>query len=183
MDTTPSASNRIRWLPAALGFLTLIGLGALLAFGIAYARGGSSPKLEAAHDFTVPLYAGGSGTFTLSQHRGHPVVLNFWASWCPPCRAEFPALQATADKYKDQGLVLVGVAIQDTENDARAFLKEQNTTYLAGQDMTGQVALDYAITALPATLFITPDGRIYKKWLGQIDETRLTIFIEELLKS
>ena len=183
MDTTTSTPSRIRWVPAILGFLALIGLGALLAFGIAYARGTSGPKLEAAPNFTVPLYAGGSGAFTLSEHRGHPIVLNFWASWCPPCRAEFPALQAAANRYSDQGLVLVGVAIQDTEDDARAFLKEQNTTFFAGQDLTGQVALDYGITALPATLFITPDGRIYKKWLGQIDETRLNTFIEELLKS
>ncbi len=183
MDTTKSPLTHIRWLPAALGFLALAGLGALLAFGIAYARGGSSPKLEAAPDFTVPLYSGGAGSFTLSQHRGHPVVLNFWASWCAPCRAEFPALQAGADKYNDLGLVVIGVAIQDTGDDARAFLKEQNTTFFAGQDMTGQIALDYTITGLPATFFITPEGRIYKKWLGQIDETRLNTFIEELLKT
>ncbi len=181
--TTRSASTRIRWQPAALGFLALAGLGALLAFGVAYARGGGSPKLEAAPDFTVPIYSGDAGQFTLSQQLGHPVVLNFWGSWCPPCRAEFPALQAVADQYEEEGLVVFGVDVQDTEVDARAFLDEQGTTFLTGPDTTTQVTIDYNVIYFPTTLFITRDGLVYKRWVGQIDEATLTTFIEEILKS
>ncbi|MSQ22305.1 MAG: TlpA family protein disulfide reductase [Dehalococcoidia bacterium] len=183
METTATTRSGIRWLPALFAFAAFVALGVLLAYAVSQARGGGGPKLEPAHDFTVPLYTGGPGSFTMSEHRGHTVLLNFWASWCAPCRAEFPVLQAAADKYKDQNLVVVGVAINDSEDEARLFLEQQNTTFLAGHDLTGQVALAYTITGLPATFFITPDGRIYKKWLGQIDETRLTTFIEELLKS
>lgn len=168
-----------------------LGLGALLAIGVPLLRNGvfgSSGStisqdlgLKSAPDFTVPLYSGGEGSFTLSEQKGHPVVLNFWASWCPPCLAEFPALQAASDKYAGQGVIVFGAAVQDTEAEAKAFLQAQATTFKTGPDLAGKLVLDYAITGLPATYFITRDGHIYKKWVGQIDEERLDTFIQELL--
>ena len=103
--TYPSIVRRI-----TLGIVAVIfaGIGALIAFGLFQLQnnagnGPSTGDLEPAPDFTVPLYSGGAGDFTLSDHLGSPVVVNFWGSWCPPCRAEFPALQAVADEYKDRG--------------------------------------------------------------------------------
>ena len=89
-------------------------LAAVLVVSIACGSGGSSGStqtddLDPAPDFTTILYSGGTGEFTLSEQLGHPVLINIWGSWCPPCRAEFPALQQAWDKYKDQGLVLFGV--------------------------------------------------------------------------
>ncbi len=183
MDSTTQARTSIRWLPLAIGTVAFVALGALLAFGLAQARGNTSTlNLQPAPDFTVPLYSGGTGQFTLSDHLGQPVVLNFWGSWCPPCRAEFPALQAIADQYSDGEVVVFGVDVQDTEADAREFLEEQNTSFPTGPDLTGEITLSYTITNMPTTFFITRDGEILKKWQGMIDEANLTTFIEELLE-
>ncbi|MBI4202665.1 MAG: TlpA family protein disulfide reductase [Chloroflexi bacterium] len=193
MDTMsskpPSPSPKVssRWLPVAIVFILFLLSGAALAFGVSTVRddsplSASQPlRLKPAPNFTVPLYSGGEGSFTLSEHKGHPIVINFWASWCPPCRAEFPALQAAATTYAGQGVVVFAVAIQDTEAEAKAFLQEQRTTFLTGPDLDGSIAMDYTITGLPATYFITADGLIYKKWVGEIDEQRLDTFIQELL--
>ena len=183
--TYPSIVRRI-----TLGIVAVIfaGIGVLIAFGLFQLQnnagnGRSTSDLESAPDFTAPLYSGGAGDFTLSDHLGSPVVVNFWGSWCPPCRAEFPALQAVADEYKDRGLILFAVDVQDTEENARAFLEEQGTTFLTGPDLTGQISLDYQVLSMPTTYFITRDGKILRDWAGQIDEARLTTFIEEILNT
>ena len=183
--TYPSLVRRVTLVIAAVIFA---GIGALIAFGLFQLQNnpGNSPStgdMEPAPDFTAPLYSGGSGDFTLSDHLGSPVVVNFWGSWCPPCRAEFPALQAVADEYKDRGLIVFGVDVQDTEENARAFLEEQDTTFLTGPDLTGQISLDYQVLSMPTTYFVTRDGKILRSWAGQIDEARLTTFIEEILNT
>ena len=69
------------------------------------------------------------------------MVLNFWASWCPPCRAEMPAFERIWQEYRDQGVIFVGVAgVLDTEEDARAFAEKVGVTYLLGRDATGQIS-------------------------------------------
>ena len=130
-----------------------------------------------------PFIRAATGDFTLSDHLGSPVVVNFWGSWCPPCRAEFPALQAVADEYKDRGLIVFAVDVQDTEENARAFLDEQDTTFLTGPDLTGRISLDYQVLSMPTTFFVTRDGKILRSWAGQIDEARLSTFIEEILNT
>ena len=97
--------------PIARSYRLAALLAAVLVVSIACGGGGSSDPtqtddLDPAPDFTTVLYSGGTGEFTLSEQQGHPVVLNVWGSWCPPCRAEFPDLQQAWDQYKDQGLVL-----------------------------------------------------------------------------
>ena len=183
--TYPSIVRRVT---LAITAVIFAGLGALIAFGLFQLQNnaGNSPStgdLEPAPDFTAPLYSGGSGDFTLSDHLGSPVVVNFWGSWCPPCRAEFPALQAVADEYKDRGLIVFGVDVQDTEENARAFLDEQGATFLTGPDLTGQISLDYQVLSMPTTYFVTRDGKILRSWAGQIDEARLTTFIEEIFNT
>ena len=182
MSSATQVQSNIRWLPLLVGLVAFMALGGLLAFGLVQVRGGNTNLgLKPADDFTLSLYSGGPGQFTLSEQQGHPVVLNFWGSWCPPCRAEFPALQAVADQYEEEGLVVFGVDVQDSEVDARAFLDEQGTTFPTGPDIASRVTIDYNVINFPTTFFITRDGRVYKRWVGQIDETTLTTFIEELL--
>lgn len=181
MDSTTPSRSVTRWLPAVIGFVAMAGIGALIGYSLIQARGGGTLlDLKPASDFTVPLYSGGQGTFTLSSHLGQPVVLNFWGSWCPPCRAEFPALQAVFDEYRDDGLVVFGVDVQDTEADAKAFLGEQNTTFPTGPDLDNSITIEYRVSSWPTTFFITRDGEIHRKWVGQLDETRLAAFVEEL---
>ena len=186
MDASVQANPKIRrtltrYFAADVVAFLLIGV-----FGLVFAscQEGATQglNLEPAPDFTTNLYSGGTGEFTLSAYYGYPIVLNFWGSWCPPCRAEFPVLQHAANQYEAQGVVFFGVDVQDAEADARQFLTEEGTAFFTGPDLDNQISIDYRVTSFPTTFFITRDGNIYKRWMGLIDDKRLTENIEELLK-
>ncbi len=113
-----------------------------------------------APSFVMPAYARGE-VIRLDAFRGHPVVLNFWASWCPPCREETRILEAAYLKYGSRGLVIIGVDSQsDAAGDSLAFLRQRGATYPAGRDERGVVARAYRVSALPTTYFIGADGRL-----------------------
>ncbi|HIP71854.1 MAG TPA: TlpA family protein disulfide reductase, partial [Anaerolineae bacterium] len=94
-----------------------------------------------APDFTLTSFDG--ETITLSELRGQVVIINFWASWCPPCREEAPYLEATWRKYKDQGVVFIGVDYVDTETAALAYIEEFDITYFNGPDVGTRISYDY----------------------------------------
>lgn len=142
-------------------------------------RVGPSRPLPPAPDFTFTLFDGKE--LTLSDLRGSPVVLNFWASWCPPCRAEARDLERVWQAYRERGVVFLGVDIQDTEEDARAFLEEFGVTYPNGQDTTMEIAMSYEITGIPTTVLITSEGKVARRWVGAASERQLAAFVEELL--
>jgi cytochrome c biogenesis protein CcmG, thiol:disulfide interchange protein DsbE len=115
---------------------------------------------EVAPGFQIPAYDG-SGTIRLDAFRGHPIVLNFWASWCPPCRAEAGILEDAHLQFQSQGVVFVGVDMQsDTWAESRAFLRRHGITYSVGRDERGVVGRAYRVTSLPTTFLITADGRV-----------------------
>jgi cytochrome c biogenesis protein CcmG/thiol:disulfide interchange protein DsbE len=130
-----------------------------------------------APDFTLSLFDG--ATFTLSSHLaqdGRPVVLNFWASWCLPCRHEMPAFDAVAHDRPE--IFILGVAVQDTEPAARAFADEVGVSYSLGYDTEGTILEKYPTLGLPATWFITADGTVAEQWFGQLDKALLEEMIE-----
>ena len=104
----------------------------------------------------------------LSELRGQVVVLNFWASWCPPCRAEMPALQALHEQRGSQGVVVLAVnsTVQDREQAARDFAAEYVLTFPIGLDRDGQATRLYQVRALPSTFFIDRDGVIRRVVVG-----------------
>ncbi len=122
---------------------------------------------KAAPDFTLTLFDG--RTIRLSDFRGKVVFLNFWASWCPPCRAEARLLEQSWQRYKDQGVVFLGVDIQDREEDARRFIQEFGITYMNGRDPNNRIAIDFGVYGIPETFFIDKDGRITYKHIGALD--------------
>lgn len=148
--------------------------------GGALAQGAGSGRSYPAPDFTFTLFDGQEQT--LSDLRGKAVVLNFWASWCPPCRAEARGMERVWQTYQEKGVVFLGVNIQDSEKNARAFLKEFGVTYPNGQDTTGEIAASYGITGIPETFFITKEGKVSRRWIGAIGESQLAAFIEQLLR-
>ncbi len=133
---------------------------ATLAVGAALARG-EAPPVPA-----VTLAALDGPPVSLAALRGHPVVLNFWASWCIPCRDEAPLLEATWEEFRSQGLLVFGINTQDMETPARTFLKELHITYPTLRDSDGSVARLFGTTGVPETFFIGRDGRIRGKFPG-----------------
>jgi len=119
--------------------------------------------------------ASADGRVGISELRGVPVVLNFWASWCGPCREEAPRLQrAWREQARPAGVLMLGLAMQDVTSDARAFVREFAVTYPNVRDPTNQTARRYGVTGLPETFFISAAGQIVGHVVGVISERQLT---------
>ncbi len=164
---------------AIVGFIALFLVGLITNEPLTGASGAARVN-HPAPNFTLPLFSGGE--LTLSSLKGKPVVINFWASWCPPCRVEAPILEKVWQLYKDEGVTFVGVDIQDTEEDARAFIKEFGITYPNAKDASGRVTIDYGVSGIPVTFFVNREGLIVSRWVGDINETLLVDRIEEILR-
>jgi len=137
----------------------------------------------AAPDFTLDLLGGGE--VTLSDLRGKPVVVNLWASWCLPCRAEMPAIERVYRDYQDLGLVVLGVNTtnQDSEADAAAFVRQYGLTFPIPLDRDGSVSVRYALRGLPTTFFIDREGIIRSVVVGgPMSEAVIRSKVEDLLK-
>ena len=115
----------------------------------------------------------GDGRVNLEELRGTPVILNFWASWCVPCRVEAPFLERTWREQRSRGVLLVGLNMQDLIPDARAFMREFNDSYLNIRDPSNDVARRWGLTGLPETFFITADGRVVAHVIGVVSESQM----------
>ena len=128
--------------------------------------------------FTIPRYDADS-IVSLAALRGRPVVLNFWASWCLSCRDEARILEAGWQAHGHE-VAFVGVAVDDEESAARAFIQRYGKTYYLGPDIDGSIALDYGLHGVPETFFIGTDGRILARHIGPLTEADLERRIAEL---
>jgi len=158
----------VRWWKVVLVLGAVGGVVTLLAYGFT-----TDPRAipsiltgQPAPDFSLTLFDG--RTVRLSDFRGKVVFLNFWASWCPPCRVEAPLLEQSWQRYKGQGVVFLGVDIQDTEEAARRFIQEFGITYMNGRDPKNRIAIDYGVYGIPETFFIDRDGQITYKHIGAL---------------
>lgn len=133
------------------------------AISVALARG-LTPE---APQFVLPRLTA-EGTLDLASLRGRVVVINFWASWCIPCRDEAPVLEATWRRYRDRGVVVLGVNVQDLVPEALRFLQETQTTYPQVRDRDNTVYRSYGLTGVPETFFVDRDGRIVRKFPGAV---------------
>jgi peroxiredoxin len=172
-----------RWAPTVMLLLGAlwIPLTALEADAAAEARAAPFAGFFAP-DFSLESATGES--VTLSELRGQPVLVNLWASWCGPCRAEMPAMQRIYDRYRDQGFVVLAVNVtnQDRRAAALAFYKDLGLSYPLLFDVDGSVSAAYQLRALPSSFFILPDGRIQEVVIGgPMAEALLTIRVETLL--
>jgi cytochrome c biogenesis protein CcmG, thiol:disulfide interchange protein DsbE len=111
--------------------------------------------------------------FTLSDLKGHPVILNFWASWCVSCREEARFFEEFWQRYRESGLIVLGIAIQDTDESALQFAKTYGKTYPLGLDVDGKASLDYGVTGVPETFFIDRNGVVKYKEAGPMSVAML----------
>ena len=148
-----------------------------------------NPAANAIYDFPINFYQGrdvvGGETLLLSDLQGQPVVLNFWAGLCPPCRAEMPEFQHFADEYAGRALV-IGVDLGQffslgSQEDALQLLNELSVTYPAGYTDDAGVLPELGVTGLPATFFINKDGSLHRKWQGVLNGEKLAEITEEML--
>lgn len=163
-----------RWLVVA----SLLGILAILGFSLARASAGQVER-GAAPDFELTTFDG--QLIRLSDQRGKVVVINFWASWCIPCRNEAPVLEATWRDYRDRGVVFIGVDYLDTEREALAYIEEFDLTYPNGPDLRTRIAQAYRIQGVPETFFVDRLGMLRGVNIGPITEPQLEARIETLL--
>ena len=131
-------------------------------------RGDPGPRLAARVED-----AGADGAVTLEEFRGTPVVLNFWASWCEPCRDEARVLEDGWRASRQRGTLFLGLNMQDLTGDARAFMEELGASYPSVRDESNRVAIDWGVTGLPETFFVDADGDVVAHAIGAVSDEQL----------
>jgi len=134
-------------------------------------------------DFTLPLLGGGSAA--LSSYRGKVVILNFWATWCPPCRAEMPSMETLYQRFNAQGLEILAVDIGESASTVQQFVRSAAYTFPVLLDSANRVSSIYGIKAIPTTYIIDREGKRIGRVIGGItwDNQRVIAAIDALLKS
>ena len=179
---------RVKLGAQALAVVTVAALLGLLVWNLAHDDVSDLPSRVAAGEkpsapgFSLPRL-GAEGAVSLTTLRGKPFVLNFWASWCDPCAAEAPALEQAWRRYKERGLVVVGVNVNDFTSDAKGFVRKHRLTYPIVRDSSASTLGEYGLTGLPETFYVDRRGRVVAHSRGKVEEADLVAAIARTLKS
>jgi cytochrome c biogenesis protein CcmG, thiol:disulfide interchange protein DsbE len=175
--TSPARRRLVRVVVALVPAVAFL---ALLSFGVLRAEGPPAPGDEAPA-FSAPVL-GAERTLSLRDFRGRAVVLNFWASWCEPCRDEAPMLNSAADRYGER-IHVVGVNIRDSRDDALAFARRNEYSFPSVVDDDLAIYHDYGLTGQPETFVIDDEGRVFAHVQGPfVSESDLFGLIEGVLR-
>ncbi|MFA6809405.1 MAG: TlpA disulfide reductase family protein [Eubacteriales bacterium] len=137
----------------------------------------NTSELNLAENFTLTDSNGNQ--VSLTDFRGKNVYINFWASWCGPCKSEMPDIQKISQEYKDD-LIVLAVNVGDSQNTVQDFITQNNYDFTVLLDTNMDVARQYQITTIPVSIFINKDGVIISKRIGAISESQMKSYIEKL---
>jgi cytochrome c biogenesis protein CcmG/thiol:disulfide interchange protein DsbE len=175
---------RRRAIVATSIIVLLVAVMALLGWGLANrepvtGRSGITRIDKPVPEFVLATFDGGEVDIAASI--GRPMVINFWASWCVPCRREAGTLEDAWQAYGGTDAMFIGVDTDDIEADARAFVTAFGVTYPNGLDTDGEITVDYGVIGLPVTYFVNRDGLIVRRWVGEIGPAQLAAWVDDLL--
>jgi peroxiredoxin len=191
----PATQGKVSTPLCGLGVSALLGTALALCLLGGRERGARAAGMDQAHrhsalavgqqapDF-VAQDAHGT-TFTLQDYRGRPVLLNFWATWCAPCRLELPELQAMYEAHKEKGLVILAVNQDEAgqKDVVRAYVATQGFTFPALLDPQGSVAADYQVILLPSTIFIDVNGAVVATHFGPLTRPQIERYLAMIMPS
>ena len=180
VDEPAVPPRRRRRLLVAGGVIAVLAIGAVAGIGASRSTDpDNGVAVEgAAPAFDLPRVGAEDGRLRLADFAGQPMVVNFWASWCVPCRKEMPALQAAAERLVGR-VAFVGVNHQDGQSPAAEFEREVGVTYPSGYDPDGAVARDFGVVGLLTTVLVDASGRIVARSLGELTENELDDLITD----
>jgi cytochrome c biogenesis protein CcmG, thiol:disulfide interchange protein DsbE len=176
--TGEAGRGRVQRVGQALALIGVAALLGLLVWKVAFGReGGAADELAQGKQVEAPAFTldrlDADGKLAIAALKGKAVVVNFWASWCIPCRDEAPVLQQTYERYRDRGLVVLGVDVNDFRQDARRFMERYGVTYPVVYDGKGSTVGKWGVTGFPETFFVDRSGRLVGERIsGPVDIER-----------
>lgn len=191
MDATqPQRLTPPQLMAAIAGVAALVALIVVIGLVLRGGTGRSGPGIisigraidirpRPAPDFVLTAFDG--QRIQLSDYRGQIVVLNFWATWCPPCRVEAPVLQRAAERLESAGVTILGIDVWDDQAAAIEFLKETGVTYPNAEDATRLIPVEFGVTGLPETFVIDRQGVLVRRWMGPLTDDDLDELLAPLL--
>jgi cytochrome c biogenesis protein CcmG/thiol:disulfide interchange protein DsbE len=157
-------AGRLKLAAQVTALALVTGLFALLVWKVATQGDNAANELGKGKNPTAPSFhldrLDQPGKVSLAAYRGKPVILNFWASWCIPCKEEAPLLEGVWKRYRGRGLVVLGVDIQDVRGDARRFARRNKMSYPLAYDGPGDTVSHYGVTGVPETFFVGRNGKL-----------------------
>lgn len=160
--------------------LAVVAVVGLLAYGLASKGSSRVQPGEVAPVKTLPRLEGG-GRGSLADYRGRWVLVNFWASWCIPCRQEAPALEEFQQRHRGSGFTVLGIDTQDLSGDAQSFAREYGVSYPQLHDGDGKAADEYGTTGVPENFLVAPSGKVKLVQPGPVNEDYLREQVAPLL--
>jgi cytochrome c biogenesis protein CcmG/thiol:disulfide interchange protein DsbE len=170
-------TGRLKLVAQGIALATVVALLGLLIWKVAKDSSGAAGKLAKGEHPVAPAFTlerlDGTGSLSLAALRGKAIVVNFWASWCVPCKGEAPALEATYQQYRKAGLVVVGIDVEDFKTDAKRFATRYGLTYPIVRDVNKSTIGKWGVTGYPETFFVDRQGRLVGERIeGGIDTER-----------
>lgn len=191
-SSTSETSARRRWVLFSIAMVPVAALLGLMTWGLIQSGGNPGGLLVNENPGEVAVEARQAPDLAVATLDGGPLVTNaslegkvafidFWSSWCPPCRAEARGIAEVYPEYEGRPVAFLGVAIWDGTRDVLAHIERYDVTYPNGLDDTGELAVSFGVTGVPEKYFLGPDGTIVRKFTGPISREKLREILDGIL--